>query len=87
VITLLGNGVGLSNGEGSAHVHTLSNNLITANSQVNVHCARGTDTQGYHTIIHCNPYNGAVDIVILNGPGTGQGAWNGTLKLHFEVVN
>jgi hypothetical protein len=73
--------------EGATHTLTLTNKLILDTSQVNVHVARDSCTSGYATIIQNNPSSGVVEIVFLNGPGTGQGTYNGKMNVHVEVKN
>jgi hypothetical protein len=77
----------LTTAEGATYQITLNNNLMHANSILLWEVTRGTCTQGYATKIQTLilPAGGAT-LSFANTPA-GTGAYNGTMKIRFEVVH
>jgi hypothetical protein len=77
----------LTTAEGAVYQITLNNNYMHANSRFNWEVDRGTCTQGYATKIQTIllPAGGAT-LSFMNWP-LGTGAYNGTMRILFEVVH
>lgn len=69
---------------GSAYTLTLTNTMVVAADVVMASVANGTNTQGVPVVGLITPSAGSVTIVVRNEHATG--AFNGTIKIAFQVI-
>ena len=76
----------LTTAAGATYTLTLTNSLISATSLVMAHVTNGTNSTGKITgAARATPGSGSATIVIYNEHASA--AFNGTLKIHFVVLN
>ena len=75
----------LTTGAGSDYSFTLTNNCITASSNVIITVGNGTNSTTPYDVHSVQPAAGSVTFKINNGNGSAT-AFNGTLKIYFTVI-